>query len=399
VSTNSITQGEQVGAIWPLLLNLGVKIHFAHRTFSWSNEARANAAVHCVIIGFALHDTDRKIIFDYEHSNGGPHTLPAANINPYLVDAHDLVLTRRDNPICNVPSIGIGNKPIDGGYYLFTNDEKKVFLKKEPAARKWFRKWIGSDEFINRYERWCLWLGECPPEELRKMPEVMKRVSEVRKFRLASKSEATRKLAEMPTRFHVENIPKSRYLIVPEVSSERRKYIPIGFIKPSTLASNLVKIIPNATLYHFGILTSSMHMAWVRHVCGRLKSDYRYSKDIVYNNYPWPCRVDGKLKQRIEKAAQSVLDARDAYPDASLADLYDPLSMPADLLRAHKALDRAVDAAYISAQNGDRQNRSFSTDAERVAFLFELFHNYTSLLPLPEKQKPKRKRPGSKTNV
>ncbi len=393
VSTNSITQGEQVGSLWPPLLNLGVKIHFAHRTFRWSNEARGNAAVHCVIIGFALHDSDNKVIFDYENSNGGPRPFAASNINPYLVDAHDLVISRRDSPLCNVPSIGIGNQPIDGGYYLFTPEERKDFLKREPAARKWFRKWVGSDEFINKYERWCLWLGECPPEELRKMPEVMKRIKAVQKLRLASKRKSTRNLAQTPTRFLVENIPKSTYLLIPEVSSERRVYIPMGFMRPSVLASNLVKVVPNATLYHFGILTSAMHMAWVRQVCGRLKSDYRYSKDIVYNNYPWPRKVDNKLKLKIESAAKGVLDARAAYPDASLADLYDPLSMPAGLLRAHKALDRAVDAAYIAAQNGDRQKRCFSSDIKRVAFLFELYHNCTSLLPLPEKQKPKRKKP------
>lgn len=373
VSTNSITQGEQVGSLWSELLRLGVKIHFAHRTFSWSNEARGKAAVHCVIIGFALHDTGRKIIYDYDDIKGEAHALEAKNINPYLVDAHDLVLLRRDQPLCNVPKIGIGNKPIDNGNYLFTTEEKTEFLGQEPKAKRWFRRWIGSDEFINNYERCCLWLGDCPPEELRYMPEVMKRVEAVRAFRLASKSAPTRKLADTPTRFHVENIPDKPYLVIPEVSSERRSYIPMGFMKANTLSSNLVKIVPHATLYHFGILTSAMHMAWVRSVCGRLKSDYRYSKDIVYNNFPWPSDTFEKQRVAIEASAQAVLDARATHPEASLADLYDPIAMPPDLRRAHQTLDKAVDAAY--------GKKNFASDAERVAFLFELYHKYTSLLP------------------
>ena len=384
VSTNSITQGEQVGILWSELLRLGVKIHFAHRTFSWSNEARGKAAVHCVIIGFALHDTDGKTIYDYEDIKGEAHALEARNINPYLVDALDLVLFSRNLPLCNVPEIGIGNKPIDDGNYLFTPEEKAAFLKQEPKAKQWFRRWIGSDEFINNYERWCLWLGDCPPEELRQMPEAMKRVEAVRAFRMASKSAPTRKLADTPTRFHVENIPDKPYLVIPEVSSERRNYIPMSFMKPSTLASNLVKIVPHATLYHFGFLTSTMHMAWVRYVCGRLKSDYRYSAQIVYNNFPWPDKPTDKQREAIEKATQAVLDARAAHPGSSLADLYDPIAMPPDLRRAHQVLDKAVDAAY--------GKKSFSSDAERVALLFELYHKYTSLFPSPEIQKKRRKR-------
>ncbi|MBI4825170.1 MAG: class I SAM-dependent DNA methyltransferase [Nitrospirae bacterium] len=401
VSTNSITQGEQVGALWSDLLRNGVKIHFAHRTFSWSNEARGKAAVHCVIIGFALHDTARKIVYDYEHIKGEAHATVAKNINPYLVDAHDLVLLRRDQPLCNVPKIGIGNKPIDGGNYLFTTEEKAEFLKQEPKAKQWLRRWIGSDEFINGYERWCLWLGDCPPNELRQMPEAMKRVEAVREFRLASKSAPTRKIADKPTRFHVENIPDKPYLLVPKVSSERRSYIPIGFMDARTLSSDLVFIIQHATLYHFGVLTSSMHMSWVKYVCGRLKSDYRYSKDIVYNNFPWPeiptagnspqppLKLRGGAEgggdmSKIEQAAQSVLDARAAHPESSLADLYDPVAMPPDLRKAHQVLDKAVDAAY--------GKKSFASDAERVAFLFELYHKYTSLLPTPETDKKRRRK-------
>ncbi len=288
VSTNSITQGEQVGVLWGWLLAQGLHIHFAHRTFSWSNEAKGKAAVHCVIIGFGLDDAPGKVIYEYENIKGEPHAVAAANINPYLVDAPDVVLPRRSTPICAVPEIGIGNKPIDDGNYLFTPDERDAFIAKEPASAKWFRRWLGADEFLNGFERWCLWLGDCPPAELRAMPEAMKRVQAVKAVRLASKSPSTQRLAAKPTRFHVENMPLAPYLVLPEVSSERREFIPLGFEPPTTLCSNLVKLAPDANLFHFGVLSSTMHNAWVRATCGRLKSDYRYSKDIVYNNFPWP---------------------------------------------------------------------------------------------------------------
>ncbi|MBS0462000.1 MAG: class I SAM-dependent DNA methyltransferase, partial [Proteobacteria bacterium] len=351
--------------------------------FSWSNEARGKAAVHCVIVGFGLGDVAEKTIYEYADIKGEPHAVKAANINPYLVDAPDVVLENRRTPICPVPAIGIGNKPIDGGHYLFTDDEKAEFLRREPQAEKWFRRWLGADEFINGYQRWCLWLGDCPPNELRHMPEAMKRVEAVRQFRLASKSPPTQKLADTPTRFHVENMPASTYLLIPEVSSERREYIPIGFMHPDTLCSNLVKIVPDATLYHFGMLTSTMHMAWVRAVCGRLKSDYRYSAGIVYNNFPWPDAPDDKTRQAIEPAAQAVLDARVAFPGASLADLYDPLTMPPVLLKAHQKLDAAVDKAYGKT--------GFKSDAERVAFLFQRYQALTSLLPQTAARKRIRK--------
>jgi hypothetical protein len=365
VSTNSICQGEQVGVLWDWMLAQGMLIHFAHRTFQWTNEARGKAAVHCVIVGFGPEDRKDKQIFDYLHPKDEPQALTAANINPYLVDAPDAVLRNRSKPICDVPTIGIGNKPIDGGHYLFTPEEKAEFLAQEPAAEKWFRRWIGSREFINNIERWCLWLGDCPPGELRKMPLAMKRVEAVREFRLASKSAPTQNIAATPTRFHVENIPDSEYLVIPEVSSERRHYIPIGFIEPQIMASNLVKVVADAKPFHFGVVSSQMHMAWVRTVCGRLKSDFRYSAGIVYNNFPWPENPSEQAVGRIEQAAQAVLDARAEYPEASLADLYDPLAMPPKLLKSHQALDRAVDAAY--------SRKKFSGDADRVAFLFECY--------------------------
>ncbi len=340
VSTNSVSQGESVAILWKPLFEDGVHIDFAHRTFQWDSEASIKAHVHCVIIGFSIAPFYKeKVIYSAERP------LIVENINAYLVDADNIFVESRTNPLCDIPKIGIGNKPIDGGFYLFTEEEKDEFIKKEPQAEKWFRPWIGSHEFINRYFRYCLWLGECPPNELRKMPESLKRVQAVRDYRLSSPSTGTVKLADTPTRFHVENMPKGNYIVVPEVSSERRKYIPMGFLEPYVLSSNLVKVIPNAEIYHFGVLTSNVHMAWVRAVCGRLKSDYRYSKDIVYNNFPW-CNPTAEQKKKIEETAQGILDARALYPDCSLADLYDEVTMPPELRRAHQANDKAVMQAY-----------------------------------------------------
>jgi len=369
VSTNSITQGEQVGVLWGWMLAQGVHIQFAHRTFQWSNDAKGVAAVHCVIVGFGLQALPGRTIYHYDDIRGEPLAVPAANINPYLVDAPNVVLPRRSRPLCDVPEIGIGNKPIDGGRYLFSTEEKLAFLEKEPRAERYFRRWLGSDEFINGWERWCLWLGHCPPSELRAMPAAMERVQQVKALRLASKSQPTKKLAETPTRFHVENMPSGAYLVLLKVSSERREFIPMGFIEPSTLCSDLVFMLPNCALFHFGILTSTMHNAWVRATCGRLKSDFRYSKDIVYNNFPWPAAPDAKLLQRIEAAAQGVLDARAGFPEESLADLYHPEAMPDKLRLAHRQLDKAVDAAYGYKAGAD--------DAARVSFLFGLYVKLT----------------------
>lgn len=398
VSTNSITQGEQVGVLWGWMLAQGVHIHFAHRTFSWTNEAKGKAAVHCVIVGFGLQDVAEKTIFEYEDIKGEALAVPVSNINPYLVDAPDVVLARRSQPICAVPEIGIGNKPIDGGHYLFTTEERDAFIAQEPASAKWFRRWLGADEFLNGYERWCLWLGDCPPAELRAMPHALKRVQAVKNVRLASKSAPTRKLADTPTRFHVENMPNAPYLVLPEVSSERRPFIPFGFEQPETLCSNLVKIASGATLYHFGILSSTMHNAWMRAVAGRLKSDFRYSAAIVYNNFPWPDLPEKlepnqpqtpvhKAQTAIEKAAQAVLDARAQFHGSSLADLYDPLTMPPALLKAHQKLDAAVDAAYALVGG----KKTWKNDAERVAFLFERYQKLTSLLQVQKKSAAKRK--------
>ena len=380
VSTNSIVQGEQVGILWNVLLNkYGVKIHFAHRTFKWSNEAKGNAGVYCVIIGFANYDTDTKTIFEYEDITGEPHILKAKNINPYLVDADNTLIENRTKPICNVPTIGIGNKPIDDGNYLFTKEEMEEFIKLEPKSEQYFRPWYGAVEFIQQKPRYCLWLGECSPSELRSMPHCMERVKNVREFRLASKSEGTRKIADSPTRFHVENMPESSYIVIPLHSSENRKYIPMGFLSPDNLCSNAVELLSNVSLYHFGVLTSAMHIAWTKCVCGRLKSDFRYSAGIVYNNFPWAENPTPKQIERIEQCAEAVLEARKMFPGASLADLYDPLAMPPALMKAHQALDKAVDAAYRSTP--------FTSDSQRMELLFELYNKYNAQLFDTKKKK------------
>lgn len=395
VSTNSITQGEQVGVLWGWMLAQGIKIQFAHRTFQWSNDAKGVAAVHCVIVGFGLEERSDKVIHHYPDIRGEPTAIPAQNINPYLVDAPNVMLPRRSTPICAVPTISVGCQPIDDGNYLFSTAERDAFIGKEPTSAKWFRRWLGAVEFLNGYERWCLWLGNCPPAELRAMPEVLKLVQAVKEFRLASRRPVTQALAATPTRFAVENIPNDNYLIIPEVSSERRAFIPFGFESPSTLCSNLVKVAAGATIYHFGILSSTMHNAWMRAVCGRMKSDFRYSAGIVYNNFPWPNLPDStperpapaaaqKRRLAIEAAAQAVLDARTKFADSTLADLYDPLIMPVELHKAHQQLDKAVDAAY--------SYKGQPHDAARVAFLFTRYQALTAATAPISPTKPTRRR-------
>lgn len=340
VSTNSVSQGESVANLWKPLFQLGVHIDFAYRTFRWDSEASSKAHVHCVIIGFSIApNKNKKFLYT------GDRAQIVQNINGYLLDADNVFVESRSKPICDVPEIGIGNKPIDGGNYLFTKEEMEQFINDEPQSQQYFKPWYGSQEFINRCPRYCLWLGDCSPNELRKMPACMRRVEAVREMRLSSKSAGTVKLADKPTRFHVENMPTGTYVVIPEVSSERRKYIPMGFMTPDILCSNLVKIVPDATLYHFGVLTSNVHMAWMRAVCGRLEMRYRYSANIVYNNFPWPTPTEAQ-KAKIEQTAQAILDARALYPDCSLADLYDEVTMPPELRRAHQANDKAVMQAY-----------------------------------------------------
>ncbi len=365
VSTNSVTQGEQVANLWAPLVGMGAEIDFAHRTFRWDSEASQKAHVHVVVVGFSVgNHSEVKRIFD----NG--KATEAKHINPYLIDAPDTFIYSRSHPLCHVPHIGIGNKPIDGGNYLFEEEEMEEFVKREPKSRPLFHPWYGSVEFIHQKPRYCLWLGDSTPREINDMPLCKQRVENVRQLRLASKSEGTRRLADRPTRFHVENMPEGDSIIIPKVSSERRRYVPMGFIGKGTFASDLVFLIPNATLYHFGVLESNVHMAWMRIVCGRLEMRYRYSKDIVYNNFPWPAPNDSQ-REEIERTAKAILDARAEYPDSSLADLYDPTTMPYDLLQAHRRNDRAVMAAYGFS------NRM--TEAECVAKLFERYTDLTRI--------------------
>ncbi|MBU0655044.1 MAG: class I SAM-dependent DNA methyltransferase [Gammaproteobacteria bacterium] len=368
VATNSITQGEQVAPLWQPLLDAGIHIHFAHRTFAWDSEARGKAAVHVVIVGFADYDTDGKRIFDYPDIKGEPAEITAGNINPYLTDAPDVVLESRNQPLGKVPPMWFGNMPLDGGGLLLSPAEKAELLAKEPKAEKWLKPCLGADEFLNGKERWCLWLVGIAPNELRAMPEVLKRIELVKQFRLASKAESTRVHAERPAEFRDTRLPQT-YILVPSVSSERREYVPMGFFDSNTISTNLNLMIPDASLYEFGVLESKMHMAWMRTVCGRLKSDYRYSAKLVYNNFPWP-DPDAKQRQKVEAAAQTVLDARKNYPDATLADLYDPRSMPPDLRKAHNALDKAVEQAY-------RKER-FADDMERLGYLFARYRELVS---------------------
>lgn len=363
VSTNSITQGEQVANLWKPLMEAGVHIDFAWRTFIWDSEANQKAHVHCVIIGFSIGSQNhQRRIFD------GETIINASNINGYLVAADNVFIDNRNRPICDVPEIGMGNQPIDGGNYLFKDNEKDEFVKIEPEAEKYFKRWYGSDEFINRRPRWCLWLGDANPMELIRLPECLKRIENVREFRLSSSRASTIKLADRPTRFQTENMPKGHYIVIPEVSSQRRQYVPMGYMDDSVFCSNKVRLMPDASLYHFGILNSSVHMAWMRVVCGRLKSDYDYSIKIVYNNFPWPEPSEDQ-KTKIEQTAQAILDARQIYPEASFADMYGNLILFPELLKAHRANDLAVLEAYGFPKD--------ASESEIVSRLFKMYQDMT----------------------
>lgn len=363
VSTNSISQGEQVANLWQPLFIDGIHINFAHRTFRWDSEASLKAHVHVVVIGFSYVERKQKFLFE----NG--QKTEVGNINAYLSDAPNVFVGSRTNPLSNVPTIGIGNKPIDGGNYLFEKEEMEEFVRKEPNSAKYFHPWYGAVEFIHRKPRYCLWLGECSPKEIKDMPYCKERVENVRKYRLQSKSAGTRKLADTPMRFHVENMPKGNILVIPQVSSQTRKYIPIGYMGSDVLCSDKVRILPDANLYIFGILTSNVHMAWMRVVCCRLKSDYSYTVNNVYNNFPWPSPTP-EQEVKIKATAQAILDARALYPDSSLADLYDPTLMPKELLQAHRQNDRAVMQAYGFSTK--------MTESECVAELFKLYEKYAN---------------------
>lgn len=378
VSTNSIAQGEQTGMIWNELFgNWGVKIHFAHRTFFWKNEAKGNAAVHVVIIGFSNFNIKNKYLFSYDDIKGDPSIKSVKNINPYLVEGSDIAVLKRSKPICNVSEITYGSMANDGGFLILSDEEKNELVIKSPESEKFIRPFLGSFEFINNVPRWCLWMKGVSPSELRSFPEVISRVQKVKDKRLESTRETTRKLANFPMLFGEDRQPDNDYLLIPGVSSENRKYIPIGFMSCNVIASDLVRTIPQASIFMFGVITSVMHMTWVNYTCGRLKSDYRYSNTVVYNNFPWPKNPSEKNKNLVEEQAQKVLDTRAKYSESSLADLYDPLLMPPDLVKAHQELDRAVDLCY--------RPQAFPSEMARIEYLFELYEEY--LAPLMGKKK------------
>lgn len=372
VSTNSICQGEQVVGVWqPLYKRFGVNIDFAYQTFKWGSEAKDKAAVHCVIVGFSTtHNNEKKQLF----SSTDKLDL-VDNINPYLLSGETIFVESVKEPICQVSPMYFGSKPTDGGYFFLTPEEKQEIIKKEPQSGKYIRKVLGAQEYINDIERYCLWLEGITPSELKNSPIIYERVKKVREFRLASKAESTRKFAVRPTEFKQNAQPNTPYLIIPSVSSENRRYVPIGYIQPEVIATNATQIIPNATLYEFGVITSNVHMAWMRIVAGRLKSDYRYSSTIVYNTFPWPT-VTEEQKKFIANTAQGILDARALYPDCSLADLYDELTMPVELRKAHQANDIAVMKAYGMIKKVDGKD-TFLTESETVARLFEMYQELT----------------------
>jgi len=363
VSTNSITQGEQVAAVWkPLFEQFIIQIDFAYRTFKWINEAKGKAAVHCVIVGFSTGCADKKMIFD------GVDKFMANNISPYIIDAPNIFVESRKKPLCDVPEMCTGNRPADGGHLIIEDKDLEDFVKADPLSKTYIHRFMGAEEYINNKKRWCLWLVGVSPADLRRMPEVMKRIAACKNDRENAPDAGRKKLATTPSLFREQMTSDSDFVVIPAVSSEKRQYIPIGFLHPSVIVSNLVTFIPNATLYHFGILASSVHMAWTRAVCGRLEMRYRYSKDIVYNNFPWPDITKDQI-ELVEKSAQTILDARSLFSYSSLADLYDSLTMPPKLLKAHQALDRAVMKLYGFGKD--------TAEADIVAALMERYQKLT----------------------
>lgn len=381
VSTNSITQGEQVGILWSLMFNqFKIKIHFAHRTFKWNNEAKGNAAVHVVIIGFSNYNIEKKTIYVYDDVRGEPHELSVKNINPYLVEGSDIVLPSISNPIISsVPKMQSGSAARDGGFLILSNEEKDELISRNPRIENFLKRFISGDDFINDVKRWCIWLKGVSPNDFRGVSEFQERFNQVRAFRLKSTRGGTMKMADLPYLFAEERQPDYDFLIIPKVSSENRKYIPIGYLSKDYIVSDKTFVVPNTTLFHFGVLTSMMHNVWMRYTCGRLESRYSYSNTIVYNNFPWPDEVTDKKMQAVREYAQSVLDIRGEFVNSSLADLYDPLAMPEKLLKAHQALDRAVDICYRS--------QPFANETKRIEYLFELYEKYTAGLFVKEKKK------------
>jgi hypothetical protein len=365
VSTNSICQGEQVPVLWSeLIRKYGVKINFAHQTFKWSNEARGKAAVYCIIVGFGLFDRTKKRLYQYATITGKPSLTIVDKINAYLTNADMIFIEKRSSPICkDVSEMNMGSAPIDDGNFLLTQQERTEILKNDPSLKELMRPFVAAEEFLHNQKKYCIWLFDISPALYQHSKEIKSRIQKVANYRKNSKRKATQKRSDYPSLFSEIRQPNSNYLLIPRVSSEQRKYIPVGFMKKNIIAGDTTLIIPGATLYEFGIITSTMHMAWVRYVCGRLKSDYRYSASIVYNNFPWPTPTE-KQKLAIETEAKAVLEARENHKDMNLAAMYASATMPPDLTKAHNKLDKLVEKAY---------GREFNDDAQRVAYLFELY--------------------------
>lgn len=383
VSTNSIIQGEQAGILWNYLFSkYKIKIHFAHQTFKWKNEARGNAGVHVVIIGFGGYDVIKKKIYVYNKTNQDPEEVIAKNINQYLVDAKEVIIIPRSLPISDVPKIGVGSALLDGGYFVLSDEQKNDLIAREPDLEKYIQRFWSADEFINNKVKWCFWLKNADPALMKQSITLISILKEIQSFRLKSSRGKTHDMAAYPSLFGEERQPKSDFLLIPKVSSESRKYIPIGYMASDDIITDKVFAFPNASIYHFGVLTSLMHNTWMRYTCGRMKSDYSYSNTIVYNNYPWPENPSDKQKQGVEEAAQAVLDARTQFPESSLADLYDPNTMPPVLVKAHQTLDKAVDQCY--------RYQPFTSEAKRIEYLFELYEKYTGGLFQPEKKNKKK---------
>ncbi len=381
VSTNSITQGEQAGILWSEIFSrYHLKISFAYRTFAWQSEARGKAHVHVVVIGISSVAPEMKLLFEQDPSSKNSSAMQVRNIGPYLVEGPDLAILNRPKPLCDVPAMTWGNKPTDGGGLILSSEERYALLQSEPTIGKYIRRYMSGGDFLNDEIRYCLWLKDAKPEELRRSPAVISRLERVRSFRLSSDAQSTRKYADYPSLFRQTAQPDTDYLAIPEVSSERRAYIPMAYISRDVICSNTVQFVRDATQYHFGVLSSRMHMAWVKQVAGRLESRYRYSNTLVYNNFPWPENPTGKQRAAVERAAEAVLEARTKFPDSTLADLYDPRTMPPELLRAHTELDRAVDRCYRA--------EPFTSDRQRVEYLFSLYEKLTApLLPVPARRK------------
>lgn len=386
VSTNSISQGEQVNVLWyKLIKGYGLSINFAHKTFKWSNEAKGVAGVYCVIIGFSTIVRNEKLLFEYPDVKGEPVILKVKDITPYLTEGKTVFIQKSKKSICNLPSLIRGSIPYDDGHLLLTDEEYNSLVGHDPIAVSYIRRYGGAQELINNKWRYCLWLLDADPALVRNSKFLIERINQVREFRSNSKGQSVNSKASTPMLFgDIRQPTGENYLLIPRHSSERRKYIPIGFIDQSTILADSAYGLPNASLYHFGVLTSEMHMTWVSFTCGRLESRYRYSKDVVYNNYPWPETPTEKQKQAVEEAAKTVLDARAKFPDSSLADLYDPNTMPPALVKAHQQLDKAVDLCY--------RPQPFVSEAKRIEYLFELYEKYTGGLFVPEKKPKKSKK-------